>query len=109
MILEVSHQYGSGKANNEMLIYLYSATVGPICVPKMNEPVESLYKANFSAVIAGWGSDGKRTSYNILQKVEIPLVEGEICKKAFQRVRVRIIPELQVCNSIYVYSSVFVM
>ena len=86
------------------LINSITATVGPICVPMKisNETTQGLYAPNSKTVIAGWGSDGQKPGSNLLQKVEIPLVSGESCKKLFQRVRVRVLPDLQVENAVFI-------
>lgn len=56
-----------------------------------------MYGANTVTTIAGWGSDGVKSNYSILQKVNVPLVDGDICKRIFYRIRVRVITDVQVC------------
>ena len=80
-----------------------STVVGPICLTTSTatrDELESLYKPGETATIAGWGSDTAKAkgshSHSVLQKVHVPLVDGEDCRRAFYRVRVRVVPEIQV-------------
>jgi len=75
-------------------VFFQIATIGPICIPEDNG--SSWSRPQSSATIVGWGSDGKKPSYDILQKTRIPIIPGDVCKAKFRRIRVNVIPQLQV-------------
>ncbi|CAG7823289.1 unnamed protein product [Allacma fusca] len=77
----------------------YSVTVGTICLPGRTQFHERLDEVSGDrAFIAGWGGNGERSNFHVLQKVEIPLISINSCIRSLMRLRVRVIPELQICG-----------
>lgn len=59
--------------------------VGPICLPTQ-EPIRSRQFVGYQPFVAGWGrlQEGGKSS-NILQELQIPILDNEVCKDRYQK------------------------
>lgn len=63
-----------------------SENIRPICIP-IDSRVRSMNFVGYTPFVAGWGrtQEGGQSS-NILQEVQIPVHENEVCKEKYQKI-----------------------
>lgn len=71
----------------------------PICLPT-SDPIRSRSFIGENTSIAGWGLDENGGSFNVLQKLQVPIHDNSVCVKKYQEKR-RFASENQFGNLVF--------